>query len=307
MSAAISLQDVRKVYSNGFVALKGINITVKQGDFYALLGPNGAGKSTAIGALTSTVKKTAGRIIIQGYDLDRQPLQAKALMGVVPQEYNMFLFQEVWDVLKYQAAFYGIPYQRARTHMEFLLKQLDLWDKRRMETRMLSGGMKRRLMIARALVHQPKVLILDEPTAGVDVEIRQATWAFLTRLNQEGLTILLTTHYFEEAENLCQRVAIIDQGEIKIETEMQALLQQWETETVMLMLAKPCLVTPILPGFSVRKVNDSLLEVDLRRGQTLNTLFTLLDGQEVVVESVRNKSNRLEQLFLNWVHKDAGR
>ena len=304
MTAAIDIRGLAKTYGNGFQALKRIDLTINKGDFYALLGPNGAGKSTTIGILTSLVTKSQGSVSINGVDLFAAPSQAKALLGIVPQEYNLNIFEPCWQIMVNQAAFYGIPRKEAASRAESLLKQLELWDKRNTPSGKLSGGMKRRLMIARALVHDPEILILDEPTAGVDVEIRQSMWAFLQKRKQRGLTIVLTTHYLEEAESLCNRVAIIDRGEIVSETTMKSLLSQLEQETLVFYLDKPLKKEPKIAGFTSRLVDDQILEVDIKRGQALNEVFTALSSCSVPVSSMRNKANRLEQLFMRLVHEN---
>ncbi len=299
--AAIEVKGLRKVYTGGFEAVRGIDLRVETGDFFALLGPNGAGKSTTIGMISSILRKTAGDISIGGFDLDRQRAHAKALLGVVPQEINVAAFDTCWQTMLNQAGYYGVSAQKAKPRAEALLKKLDLWDKRHAQGFQLSGGMKRRLMIARGLVHQPKVLILDEPTAGVDVEIRQSMWAFIKQLNNEGVTIILTTHYLEEAENLCNRVAIIDQGELVEQTDMQTLLRQLKNETIVLYAAQPLTQCPVLKDFACRLTAEGDLEVDIHCGQPLHELFAVLAEQGVIVSGLRNKANRLEKLFLDRV------
>jgi len=307
MSFALNIQGLQKTYGNGFQALKGIDLSVPQGEFFALLGPNGAGKSTIIGIITSLVTKSAGSVEIMGHNLDIQPQQAKGLLGVVPQEVNLNIFETPLQILVNQASYYGLPRKLAKPRAEVLLKQFDLWSKRNTQARMLSGGMKRRLMITRALVHEPKVLILDEPTAGVDVEIRQAMWESLSQLNAAGTTILLTTHYLEEAENLCRRIAIIDKGEIVENTSMRALLAKLESETLLLDLAETIQTVPNLPNFICRKVDEHSLEIAFTHQQNLNELFAELSRQGLVVKSLRNKSNRLERYFIDLLHKKGAR
>lgn len=303
---ALVVEQLRKVYRSGFEALKGVDLTVEEGDFFALLGPNGAGKSTLIGIVTSLVNKTSGRVEVFGHNLDTEPEAVKASLGVVPQEFNFNLFLPVAEVVINQAGYFGIPRQEARTRAEFYLRKLDLWERRRSEMRLLSGGMKRRLMIARALVHRPRLLILDEPTAGVDIEIRRAMWDYLRELNAEGTTIILTTHYLEEAESLCRNVAMIDQGRIAAVAETQALLAGLDTETFVLNLTAPLSAPPALPGFGLTLLDATTLEAQLERGQSLNRLFAALGDAGIAVQSMRNKQNRLEQLFLEMVERGRG-
>jgi ABC-2 type transport system ATP-binding protein len=298
-TAALSIAGLKKVYADGFTALKGIDLEVKEGDFFALLGPNGAGKSTTIGIICSLVRKTEGSVKIFGIDVDKDFAAAKRLIGVVPQEFNFSIFEKVGDIIEVQAGFYGLSLREGAVNTEKYLKRLGLWDKRNAQARYLSGGMKRRLMIARALVHEPQLLILDEPTAGVDIEIRRSMWAFLEEMNRAGTTIILTTHYLEEAESLCRNIAIIDHGEIVENTSMRALLGQLTTETFVVDLAEPVGAAPEVPGFAFRKVDAQRLELDLTRGQHLNAAFAALDGAGLKVLSLRNKSNRLEQLFVS--------
>lgn len=296
---ALSIRNLTKVYKNALPALKGINLDVEEGDFFALLGPNGAGKTTIIGIISSLVKKTSGNVTIFGEDIDVDFEAAKNYIGVVPQEFNFNIFERVEQILVNQAGYYGVPRKIARQRAEKYLKQLDLWDKRHQYARWLSGGMKRRLMIARALIHEPKLLILDEPTAGVDVEVRRIMWDFLRESNHNGTTIILTTHYLEEAENLCKHVAIIDHGEIIENTSMSALLYQLHTETFVLYLKNPLLQAPNLEGFHCVFVDDRTLEVDINNTQNVNDLFRQLSTQGIEVTSMRNKVNRLEKLFIN--------
>ncbi len=306
MPNALSLRHLSKVYSNGLAALKGIDLDVKEGDFFALLGPNGAGKSTTIGIITSLVNKSGGTVTVFGHDLDRELSQAKACIGLVPQEFNFNIWEPVIEILVNQAGYYGIPRKLALARAERYLKQLDLWDKRFDMARNLSGGMKRRLMIARALVHEPRLLILDEPTAGVDIEIRRSMWAFLRELNRAGTTIILTTHYLEEAESLCRNIAIIDKGELVENTSMKALLAKLQMETFVLDLARPLDTLPPLPVDSPRQLDPTTLEVDICKDHGLNPLFAALSQHGIEVISMRNKSNRLEQLFMNLLHDNAG-
>jgi ABC-2 type transport system ATP-binding protein len=301
MTYALEINQLHKAYDNGFEALKGISLKVAQGDFFALLGPNGAGKSTTLGVVSSLVNKTSGSVKVFGHDLDIEVSQAKCMMGVVPQEFNFNMFEKVEDVIVQQAGYYGIARDEAVRRAEQLLTQLGLWDKRFEASRTLSGGMKRRLMIARALVHQPKLLILDEPTAGVDIELRRSMWEFLTRINEQGTTIILTTHYLEEAENLCRNIAIIDQGEIIKDSPMRELLKTINTETIVLDLQQPLLHAPEVKGYRLLLVNDTHIEVTLNQGQDINTVFVALSAAGIKVTSMRNKTNRLEELFVNLV------
>jgi ABC-2 type transport system ATP-binding protein len=301
MTYALEITQLHKIYDNGFEALKGISLKVEQGDFFALLGPNGAGKSSTLGVVSSLVNKTKGSVKVFGYDLDTQVSQAKCLMGVVPQEFNFNMFEKVQDVVVQQAGYYGITRDEAIRRTEQLLKQLGLWDKRDDASRNLSGGMKRRLMIARALVHKPKLLILDEPTAGVDIELRRSMWEFLTRINEQGTTIILTTHYLEEAENLCRNIAIIDRGDIIKHSPMQDLLKTINTETIVLNLQEPLVNVPEVEGYRLLLVNDTHIEVTLNQGQDINSVFVVLTAAGIKVTSMRNKTNRLEELFVNLV------
>ncbi len=303
---ALSIRNLRKTYPRGVEALKGIDLDVAEGDFFALLGPNGAGKTTAIGILTSLVNKTAGNITVFGHDMDRELEAAKACIGVVPQEINFNQFETVRDIILNQAGYYGIPRKVAVPRAETYLKQLDLWEKRDSASRSLSGGMKRRLMIARALVHEPRLLILDEPTAGVDIEIRRSMWAFLREINRRGTTIILTTHYLEEAENLCRNIAIIDHGRI-IENETTGqLLKKLSTEIFQLNLTSPMKEYPEVEGYELRAIDDYCLEVKIHRDKPVNDLFEQLSRAGVEVSSMRNKVNRLEELFVRLVAQDRG-
>jgi ABC-2 type transport system ATP-binding protein len=301
MTYALEINQLHKIYDNGFEALKGISLKVEEGDFFALLGPNGAGKSTTLGVVCSLVNKTKGSVKVFGHDLDIDVSKAKCLMGVVPQEFNFNMFEKVQDVVVQQAGYYGIARDEALRRTEQLLRQLSLWDKRDDASRNLSGGMKRRLMIARALVHRPKLLILDEPTAGVDIELRRSMWEFLTRINEQGTTIILTTHYLEEAENLCRNIAIIDQGDIIQNSPMRELLKTINTETIVLELQKPLAQAPQVQGYRLLLVNDTYIEVILNQGQDINSVFVALSAAGIQVTSMRNKTNRLEELFVNLV------
>ncbi|MGL4355469.1 MAG: ABC transporter ATP-binding protein [Aeromonas popoffii] len=299
---ALEISGLKKTYQGGVEALKGIDLTVKQGDFFALLGPNGAGKSTTIGIISSLVNKSAGKVKVFGYDIDSDLEQAKAQLGLVPQDFNFSQFEKVIQIVTHQAGFYGVPKAEAKIRAEKYLRQLDLWDKRDMPARTLSGGMKRRLMIARALMHEPRLLILDEPTAGVDIEIRRSMWTFLKELNEQGVTIILTTHYLEEAEMLCRNIGIIDKGRLIENTSMKKLLGKLSRETFMLDLA-PGSAVPNVPEFNGRMQDERTLEVDLDKSQSLNSLFEQLSGQQVQVLSMRNKANRLEELFVSLVEE----
>ncbi|WP_077287820.1 ABC transporter ATP-binding protein [Cognaticolwellia aestuarii] len=300
MLPALEISGLTKTYKGGFQALKGIDLTVKQGDFFALLGPNGAGKSTTIGIITSLVNKTAGSVAVFGHDIDQALEAAKSFIGLVPQEFNFNQFESLMKILVNQAGYYGVERKIAVQRAEKYLKQLDLWEKRNDAARMLSGGMKRRLMIARALMHEPKMLILDEPTAGVDIELRRSMWGFLRELNEQGITIILTTHYLEEAEMLCRNIAIIDSGIIVENTDMKSLLAKLDVETFVFDL-KPNSAPKVLENLSSRVIDDHTLEVDLNKSQTLNAIFTELNAQGIEVLSMRNKSNRLEELFVSLV------
>lgn len=300
---ALEIKNLIKTYATGVQAVKGIDLTVEQGDFYALLGHNGAGKSTTIGIISSLVNKTSGSVKVFGYDLDTQKTELKQQIGLVPQEFNFNQFEKVVDVLTQQAGFYGIPLKEAKARAEMWLKKLDLWEKRTHLTRELSGGMKRRVMIARALMHNPKLLILDEPTAGVDIELRRSLWDFLRELNQQGTTIILTTHYLEEAENLCRNIGIIQHGKLIENTSMKSLLAKLETEIFVLDLQNMPQNRPLAIEYYPHKLLDeNTLEVEVQRAQGLTNLFTQLTAQNVEVLSMRNKSNRLEELFLKMAN-----
>ncbi len=305
---ALSIKNLKKTYANGNVALKGINFSVQEGDFYALLGPNGAGKTTAIGIVSSLVNKTSGEVEIFGHNIDTALEAAKTCIGLVPQEINMNLWETVQNVVLNQAGYYGLGRKLAHERAEKYLRELRLWDRRDDIARSLSGGMKRRLMIARALVHEPKLLILDEPTAGVDIEIRRSMWDFLRAINDAGTTIILTTHYLEEAESLCRHVAIIDEGDIIEDARMTVVLRKLQREVFVLSLAKPISEAPTLEGFDTMLRDDTELEVGKESANTLNDLFRQLDAQEIEVVSLRNKANRLEELFIRLIEsKHDGR
>ena len=303
MFPALSIHHLRKTYANGFEALEGIDLEVQEGDFFALLGPNGAGKSTTIGIICSLVRKTGGTVQVFGKDLDTDLETAKTYIGLVPQEFNFNQFEPVVEILVNQAGYYGIDRPLAYQRAEVYLKQLGLWEKRRDQARQLSGGMKRRLMIARALVHEPRLLILDEPTAGVDIEIRRSMWVFLRDINARGTTIILTTHYLEEAENLCRHIAIIDHGRIIEHSRMQTLLNRLHLETFVLNLKEPLSLPPMVPGYTLRRLDDYTLEADVSKEQGINSLFQRLSEHGIEVLSLRNKVNRLEELFLRLVEK----
>ena len=306
---ALAIQNLSKTYSNGFSALKDVSLTVPQGGFFALLGPNGAGKSTMIGIISSLFKPTAGSVKIFGTDLLENPSVAKQYLGVVPQEFNFNQFEKVEDILITQAGYFGISAKEARPRAKRLLTALGLWDKRDSKSRELSGGMKRRLMIARALIHKPKLLILDEPTAGVDIELRRSMWEFMQQINiEENTTIILTTHYLEEAEQLCKRIAILDHGEIRINTEMKDLLAQLSVETFVFDLETPLTRQLDLTGITgLSQPDEQTLEVTLTEGESLNGVFNQLSEQGITVASMRNKANRLEELFMRLVDKNIDR
>jgi ABC-2 type transport system ATP-binding protein len=301
MTCALEIIDLHKTYKNGFVALDGIDIHVDQGDFFALLGPNGAGKSTAIGIITSLINKTSGKVSIYGYDIDTHFSEAKSCIGVLPQEYNFNVWEPIEEILVNQAGYYGIERHDAYQRAEHWLKKLDLWDKRHGIARNLSGGMKRRMMIARALMHDPRLLILDEPTAGVDIENRRTMWEFLVDLNQQGTTIILTTHYLEEAENLCRNIAIIDKGKVVEHTSTKQLLDRLGNETFVLDVKQPLTNVPNLECHAIRLLDEYTLEVDTDQDTGISLLFDELKSHGIEIKSMRNKSNRLEQLFLDLV------
>ena len=299
MTAALAIENLHKVYANEVAALCGISLTVEQGDFFALLGPNGAGKSTTIGILCSLIKKSSGRVRVFGVDIDRDFPRAKRYIGVVPQEVNCNLFEKVGHIVATQGGYYGLPPALARQRTEKYLRKLGLWEKRNAGARELSGGMKRRLMIARALVHEPRLLVLDEPTAGVDVEMRHVMWDFLRNLNAAGTTIILTTHYLEEAESLCRNIAIIARGSIVQHGSMRDLLQQSLSEVFLLDAREPLPASVLIPGFLSDVVGTHTLEVMVYRDQNINPLFAALSEQGIEVSSMRNKASRLEELFVS--------
>jgi len=298
---ALELRGLRKTYRDGFEAVKDIDLDVEEGDFFALLGPNGAGKSTTIGIITSLVNKSAGSVKVFDADLDREPMKAKRYLGLVPQEFNFNMFEPVEEIVLNQAGYYGVPVAEAQVRAEESLKKLGLWEKRHSMARSLSGGMKRRLMIARALVHDPKLLILDEPTAGVDIELRRSMWQYLREVNRRGTTIILTTHYLEEAEQLCRNVAIIDHGRIIENTSIKALINKLDRETIILDLQQAMAQPPELDGYPCELSDEHTLEVEIRREQGINALFEALTKQRIAVTGMRNKANRLEELFLDLV------
>lgn len=301
MSAALSIRNLTKVYNNKLEALKGISLDVMPGDFFAVLGPNGAGKSTTIGIISSLVRKTSGDVEIFGRNIDTHFSEAKKFLGVVPQEFNFSMFEKVEDIVLQQAGYYGLPRDYAKSQAEKYLKKLNLWDKRNTPARMLSGGMKRRLMIARALVHEPKLLILDEPTAGVDIELRRSMWDFLREINEAGTTIILTTHYLEEAESLCRNVAIIDKGLLIKNTSVKNLLQGLNKEVFIFDVAADLPQTLQLENFSVQVIDVHSFEVEVEKGQHLNDVFAALSQQGINIISMRNKANRLEEMFVSMI------
>ncbi len=302
---ALSVRGLTKTYRNGVPALRGIDLDVERGDFFALLGPNGAGKTTLIGIITSLVNKSGGSANVFGHDIDRELEAAKACIGIVPQEINFNMFETPFTIVVNQAGFYGIPRAVARLRAEKYLRQLQLWDKRTSMSRGLSGGMKRRLMIARALMHEPRLLILDEPTAGVDIEIRRSMWDFLREINARGTTIILTTHYLEEAETLCRNIAIINDGRIVERDRMSSLLRRLHVETFVLNLRAPLAVAPPLPGYVTTLVDDHTLEVEVSKEENLNDIFARLSALGIEVLSMRNKVNRLEEIFMRLVEGRA--
>ena len=297
MANALEINNLKKIYGSGVEALRGIDLSVKEGDFYALLGPNGAGKSTTIGIITSLVNKTSGKVNVFGYDLDTDLVRAKQQIGLVPQEFNFNPFETVQQIVVNQAGYYGVSRKEAMKRSEKYLKQSNLWEKRNVRARMLSGGMKRRLMIARALMHEPRLLILDEPTAGVDIELRREMWEFLRELNEHGTTIILTTHYLEEAEMLCRNIGIIQSGELIENTSMKELLSKLQFETFIFDLA-PYETKPVIEGYACTFEDEQTIAVEVERNQGVNGIFDQLTRQGIKVLSMRNKSNRLEELFL---------
>ena len=302
---ALSISNLKKTYKNGFEALKGIDLEVEAGDFFALLGPNGAGKSTAIGIISSLVTASSGSVSIFGHDLVKEREHAKSCIGLVPQEINFNQFDTVQGIVLNQAGYYGTPRKQALERTELCLKQMDLWDKRNTVSRRLSGGMKRRVMIARAMVHAPKLLILDEPTAGVDIEIRRSMWKLMKEVNQQGTTIILTTHYLEEAESLCRNIAIIDQGKIVENSDMKSLLARLNVDHFELDLAEPIAEAPSLDGCHVERISAKVLDVSVPKEVGLNQLFSQLTAMNIKVLSLKNKSNRLEQLFMDLVESKS--
>ncbi|MCB1687234.1 MAG: ABC transporter ATP-binding protein [Halioglobus sp.] len=305
MIPALTIENLSKVYDNGFEALKGISFQVEQGDFFALLGPNGAGKSTTIGIICSLVAKSAGRVRVFDVDIDVDFPAAKKHIGIVPQEFNFNQFEKVLDIVVNQAGYYGLPPTMARERAEKYLRELGIWEQRDVPARTLSGGMKRRLMIARSLIHEPRLLILDEPSAGVDIEMRRSMWAFLKRINEQGTTIILTTHYLEEAEALCRHIAIINHGNIVENTSVKSLLRQLSREVFILDCVEDLPSEITVEGFTVRRVDDHTLEVEVQKGQHLNQVFSVLGAEGVHVSSMRNRANRLEEMFVNLVEGAA--
>ncbi|MBN7798851.1 ABC transporter ATP-binding protein [Parahaliea mediterranea] len=305
MVPALTIENLSKVYGNGFEALKGISMAVQQGDFFALLGPNGAGKSTTIGIICSLVSKTGGRVSVYGIDIDEDFPGAKKHIGIVPQEFNFNQFEKVRDIVVNQAGYYGLPRELAEARADKYLKELGLWDKREVASRMLSGGMKRRLMIARALVHEPRLLILDEPTAGVDIEMRRSMWDFLKKINAEGTTIILTTHYLEEAEALCRNIAIINHGEIVEHSSVRDLLRRLHREVFIFDCVGELPETIPVSGFVTRRIDEHSLEVEVEKGQAVNEVFRQLDAAGIEVRSLRNRANRLEEMFVTLVEGAA--
>ena len=304
---ALIVENLKKTYANGLVALKGINLTVAEGDFFALLGQNGAGKSTTIGVLCSLVNKSSGKINIFGHDIDTALEAAKSCIGVVPQEFNFNPFEKILQIVVNQAGYYGIPRNIAHQRAEVYLKKLGLWEKRNQIALRLSGGMKRRLMIVRALINEPKLLILDEPTAGVDIELRHGLWEFLTELNRQGTTIILTTHYLEEAEQLCKNVAIIDHGEIIEHSDMKSLINRLHIQTLVFDLKDPIVSALQLPNYPHRIIDKTTIEIELHKSQSLNTLFDELTQQHIYISSMRNKTNRLEELFVRLIAENKAK
>ncbi len=304
--SAISIKNLKKTYANGFVALKGIDLEIEEGDFFALLGPNGAGKSTCIGIIASLINKTAGDVAICGHNIETDLVLAKRQLGIVPQEFNFNIFEPIEEIIINQAGYYGVDKKKAKQRTEIFLKKLGLWDFRRSQARELSGGMKRRLMIARALVHKPKVLILDEPTAGVDIELRRSMWQFMQEINQQGTTIILTTHYLEEAEQMCNNIAIIDEGKILHNTSMKSLLSSLDHETIILDLEQPQ-----DKAVDIKSINSCLLidpytlEINRPKSYSLSQLFSQLNDLGLNVKSMRNKTNRLEELFVSIINNKA--
>ena len=305
MIPALTIENLSKEYGSGLKALKGISLEVQQGDFFALLGPNGAGKSTTIGIICSLVSKTSGKVSVYGTDIDVDFAGAKKNIGIVPQEFNFNMFETAFDIVVNQAGYYGMHRDLAVQRAEKYLRELGLWDKRNVPSRMMSGGMKRRLMIARALVHQPRLLILDEPTAGVDIEMRRSMWDFLKKLNSEGTTIILTTHYLEEAEALCRNIAIINHGEIVEHTSIRDLLRRLQREVFIFDTVEAVPESVVVEGFTVRRVDDNTLEIEVEKGQHINEVFAGLNLANIRISSMRNRANRLEEMFVNLVEGAA--
>lgn len=300
---AITIFDLHKTYANSFYALKGINLSIDEGDFFALLGTNGAGKSTTINIMTTLTNPTSGSVEILGHDIKKNPWEAKRMVGLVPQEFNLSIFEKTQDIVIQQGGYYGLDYKTAKANTKKYLQELEIWDKRDQKVSALSGGMKRRLMIARALVHEPKVLILDEPTAGVDVEIRHSMWQFLQKINKQGTTIILTTHYLEEAERLCKNVAIIDAGKILVNTSMKTLLKRVNDQCLNLDLVEPLTEEPVLTGIKTKLIDNTTLQVFLPRDISMNKLFGMLTRQKIIVENINRVSGQLEELFVNMTSK----
>lgn len=305
MIPALTIENLTKNYGSGLKALKGISLEVQQGDFFALLGPNGAGKSTTIGIICSLVSKTSGRVAVYDKDIDVDFAGAKKNIGIVPQEFNFNMFETAFDIVVNQAGYYGMHRDLAVQRAEKYLRELGLWDKRDVPSRMMSGGMKRRLLIARALVHQPRLLILDEPTAGVDIEMRRSMWDFLKKLNSEGTTIILTTHYLEEAEALCRNIAIINHGEIVEHTSIRDLLRRLQREVFIFDTVETVPASVVIEGFIVRRVDDNTLEIEVEKGQHINEVFSGLNQANIRISSMRNRANRLEEMFVNLVEGAA--
>lgn len=306
MTIAIAIENLHKTYANGFEALKGISLEVEQGDFFALLGPNGAGKSTTIGIISTLVNRSGGQVEVFGRNVNTHVYETKLDLGIVPQEVNFNLFEKVGDIVITQAGYYGLPRKLAKERAEKYLTQLGLWEKRNDRARLLSGGMKRRLMIARALVHEPRLLILDEPTAGVDIELRRSMWDFLTEINEKGTTIILTTHYLEEAEQLCRNIAIIDNGEIIENTSMKQLIAELDSQVFVLDSNQDITndITVSIDGVRVKQTDEHSLEVTVPAGVTINSVFEEINRAGIEVSSMRNKTNRLEQLFLSRLRRE---
>jgi ABC-2 type transport system ATP-binding protein len=306
---ALKIQDVKKVYDTGTEALKGVSLAIPEGEFFGFLGPNGAGKSTLIGIIAGLTLKSEGTVEVMGVSTDRDPDKAKSFIGLVPQEFNFNIFEKVEDIIVDQAGYYGIARKEALERAEVVLKQLGLWDKRHDKAMEISGGMKRRLMIARALVHEPKVLLLDEPTAGVDVELRRGMWDFLRELNEKGTTIVLTTHYLEEVEILCRRVAIINKGEIIEEGGVKELISKLNYVTLLLDTTEPLIEAKIvlLRDLNIKKVDDTTLELTLNPGETMNDAFRKISATGIQIANVRNSGSRLEEVFVNLIEKDKAK